>query len=286
MSWHGNSVGHSLAARGIKVKSKGAAKIGRTVVLHLKNEGSLLDGSGIQTNSLLSRGVEAPEGAEKIKRPGNPNVGLETWQDYVKLADTKLNEVEERFPKDPERDNYIKHIKGMKKMWESRKGDFTLEEYKKLVEHEKQLSKSLSKLIKKYPSSISLENRKFPTVQKGANAYGFTLDKKGKYSAVMLGSKKAGLVGVVPSKVDSKSGNALIVILPEFRGRGLIGPVYKKLVEKHNLNELQASIDKSNKASLKAHKKLGFKPVDKEREKFLRKNNFIGPDEVRWRKSY
>jgi len=58
------------------------------------------------------------------------------------------------------------------------------------------------------------------------------------------------------------------------------------LAKKHNLNSLWATIDTSNKASIKAHLKAGFKYFPKEEIKKCQKLGFMEPKETRLYKNY
>lgn len=56
-----------------------------------------------------------------------------------------------------------------------------------------------------------------------------------------------------------------IVILKQFRGKGILKEVYKLFVRQYSLKELWATIRKSNERSISAHLKIGFKYFPQDR---------------------
>lgn len=104
-------------------------------------------------------------------------------------------------------------------------------------------------------------------------------DPKGFYQIISYNNKKAGVVGVIPSKF----GHAFfqIVIDPKFRGKGILKSAAELISDKANITHLDATINKSNIISIKAHLKAGFKPLDEHREKILRDQGFLKSDDIR-----
>jgi RimJ/RimL family protein N-acetyltransferase len=80
--------------------------------------------------------------------------------------------------------------------------------------------------------------------------------------------KKQGVVGYYPLQ----SGNFFqIGIHSNYRGQGLLSQAAAALAKEYNLNELLATIDESNVASIKAHLKAGFTPLPQEQEEQYKK---------------
>ena len=68
-----------------------------------------------------------------------------------------------------------------------------------------------------------------------------------------------GFIGYIPTKHDILTGFVQVIILPKWRGKGLLKKAQSILVKKHHLKYLWATIYIKNIISLKAHLKLGFK---------------------------
>lgn len=109
---------------------------------------------------------------------------------------------------------------------------------------------------------------------------------EGKYYTLVSKRKKIGIIGFTPVKNTKEEGFIQIVLLKEFRGNGLVEEAETKLAKKCKLKKLYATIEKDNLASTKAHKKIGFKLLPKERLKELRKKGFLGEKENRLSKIF
>jgi len=101
------------------------------------------------------------------------------------------------------------------------------------------------------------------------------------YHTVYVDGLPVGVAGVVPSRTLSEAGFMQIVLTPDWRGKGLIGPIYDQLADWHNLQTLYATIKIDNKISLLAHRKIGFHPLSDAKIADLRKRHLLKPDEIR-----
>ncbi|VVB80242.1 Acetyltransferase (GNAT) domain protein [uncultured archaeon] len=110
--------------------------------------------------------------------------------------------------------------------------------------------------------------------------------KEGKYYTLFFNTRKIGVVGFTPVKNTKEDGFVQIVLLKEFRGKGLVEEAEMKLVKRCKLRKLYATIQKNNLASIKAHKKIGFKILPKEKIEELREKSFLKPDQVRLEKVF
>lgn len=90
------------------------------------------------------------------------------------------------------------------------------------------------------------------------------------YTAVMNG-KKIATVGFV----KYANNYFQIAIHQDYRGKGLVKDLSDTLVKKHKILKLHATIMKTNIASMKAHKKAGFRELTKEEYGLYRKNRWL-----------
>ena len=104
------------------------------------------------------------------------------------------------------------------------------------------------------------------------------------YHTVYVEGQPIGIAGVIPSKKLPDTAFMQIVLTPDWRGKGLIEPVYEKLTELHDLKTLYATIDNDNKNSQLAHKKLGFKPLSDDKIADLRARGLLASDAIRLEK--
>ena len=111
----------------------------------------------------------------------------------------------------------------------------------------------------------------------------FTSEKY--YHTVLVEGENAGVVGFVPSRTLPDTGFVQIVLVPAYRGKGLIGKIYDRMIELHSLKTLYATIDKSNTSSIKAHEKIGFKLLPEEELERLRTMGLLQAYEVRLEKN-
>lgn len=106
------------------------------------------------------------------------------------------------------------------------------------------------------------------------------------YHTVMVDGEPAGIVGYIPSNFMPDTGFVQIVLNHAYRGKGLIGKIYDRLIELHSLKTLYATIEKSNTASIKAHDKIGFKLVPEEEMAKLREKGLLQENEIRLKKEF
>jgi len=104
-------------------------------------------------------------------------------------------------------------------------------------------------------------------------------------------------VGFISLNLPLKKGYKVyfdIWVRPDFRGKGYAQLMYrtvegyiKNVLKKIGHKCIYATVHKNNTPSLRALKKLGFKPVSKEVERHLRfRRRTLGPNEVRVVKCY
>lgn len=106
------------------------------------------------------------------------------------------------------------------------------------------------------------------------------------FHTILVDGLRAGVVGYLPPRnvLLDDAGFVQIVLAPEFRGRGLIGPIYELLAERHGLKTLYGTVTKKNTLSLRAHEKIGFRLLSEEKMADLRRRGLLGEDEVRLEK--
>ncbi|MFA4952628.1 MAG: GNAT family N-acetyltransferase [Candidatus Pacearchaeota archaeon] len=131
----------------------------------------------------------------------------------------------------------------------------------------------LKKFDKEFYESIS-DNKKLP------------LDTRATYYTVIVDNKKIGIIGFIPARFPAHAGFVQIILALEFRGKGLVKQAEDLLVKKYKIKTLFATIKKSNSASIKAHKKIGFEEISKEQINNLREKGFLKDDEIRLVKNY
>lgn len=100
------------------------------------------------------------------------------------------------------------------------------------------------------------------------------------FHTIYQDNQKVGIIGII------KYNFIQIVLKKEFRGKNLLGPLYDLIVQKYNLDKLQASIDLLNIISIKAHKKIGFTEINKEELIRLKNLKLLKPNQTRLTKTY
>lgn len=104
------------------------------------------------------------------------------------------------------------------------------------------------------------------------------------YHTVYVDGQPIGVVGLIVSKKLPDTAFTQIVLEPDWRGKGLIGPIYDQLADRHDLRTLYATIDKDNYSSQLAHEKIGFKLLPEEKLVDLRKRGLLDEDKLRFEK--
>ncbi len=77
---------------------------------------------------------------------------------------------------------------------------------------------------------------------------------------IYFNDEPCGFIGAIPHE---NYAFVQIVILPKYRGKGILELSYKELIKKYKFKTLFATIYKSNIQSIKAHMKIGFKELSK-----------------------
>lgn len=106
------------------------------------------------------------------------------------------------------------------------------------------------------------------------------------YHVIVVGGKKVGIVGFVEPKtpVKERVGFIQVILLPEFRGKGLLEKAENLLIKRYGLKIVWAKIKKSNQSSYKSHLRAGFKETSKLEQQRLRRDGFLKSDEIRLEK--
>lgn len=112
------------------------------------------------------------------------------------------------------------------------------------------------------------------------------LSDSGIYYTILYHDKKVGIVGYIPAKFPEHSGFIQIVLVPDFRGKGIVEMAENLLAEKHSLKILFATVKKDNISSIRAHQNIGFKILDNKKLRELRNKGFLKEDEIRLEKIY
>lgn len=112
-----------------------------------------------------------------------------------------------------------------------------------------------------------------------------TFNSEKYYHTVFVEGENAGIVGFVPSQTLPDTGFVQIVLAPAYRGKGLVGKIYDRMIELHGLKTLYATIDKTNTTSIHAHEKIGFKILPEEELNDLRNQGLLEPYEIRMKRA-
>lgn len=109
---------------------------------------------------------------------------------------------------------------------------------------------------------------------------------EGKYQIISLQEKNIGIVDFTPVKNSKEEGFIQIILLKKYLGRGFVEKAETELVNKYSLKKLYATIEMDNLASIKTHKRIGFKLLSERRLNKLRKIGLLGKKEYRFVKNY
>lgn len=107
---------------------------------------------------------------------------------------------------------------------------------------------------------------------------------EGTYYTIMFNGHKAGVIGF---KIKEKGKYFLkIGIHQDFRGQGIFEKALKLLVKKHRIKKIYSTAAMANIASVKAHKKIGFKLIPKNQEKLLKEKGLLLKRNIRFVKTF
>jgi len=96
---------------------------------------------------------------------------------------------------------------------------------------------------------------------------------EGIHYTIICAGRKAGVIGY---KVKESGKNFLkIGIHQDFRGQGIFEKALKLLVKEHGIRKIYSTIAQANIASIKAHKKIGFRMIPKWKEVCLREEGLL-----------
>lgn len=105
--------------------------------------------------------------------------------------------------------------------------------------------------------------------------------KRGQYHILMLNKEKVGIAGVITNPKHKEFGFFQIYIEKSYRGKNLLKKAAELIYKKYKLKSLIATIKKYNKASIKAHLKAGFIPVEDIAQADLIERGYQKKDEIR-----
>jgi len=91
---------------------------------------------------------------------------------------------------------------------------------------------------------------------------------EGTYYTILVDGKKAGVIGFKVE--DNKKYGLKIGIHQDYRGQGVFGLALDLLARTHNINRMYSEVAIANKASVKAHQKIGFKRLSPKQENLLK----------------
>ena len=95
----------------------------------------------------------------------------------------------------------------------------------------------------------------------------------GTYYTILVDGKKAGVIGF---KVENdKKYDLKIGIHQDFRGQGVFRIALDLLVRKHKIDKMYSEVAIANKASVKAHQKIGFKHISQKQENILKQKGLV-----------
>ena len=107
---------------------------------------------------------------------------------------------------------------------------------------------------------------------------------EGVYYTIMSDGLKAGVIGF---KIKESGKNFLkIGIHQDFRGQGVFEKSLKLLAKKHKIKKIYSTVAEANIASVRAHKKIGFKLIPRSQEKILKEKGLLLKRNVRFVKTF
>ena len=110
----------------------------------------------------------------------------------------------------------------------------------------------------------------------------FFNSKRSFYHTMLLNDKtKVGIAGVILNPKHKEFGFFQIYIVKSYRGKNLLLQAAKLIFKKYKLKSLIATIKKNNQASIKAHLKIGFIPVDEIKHADIIERGYQKKDEIR-----
>lgn len=94
-------------------------------------------------------------------------------------------------------------------------------------------------------------------------------------------------VGVIGFKIKENNNYFLKVgIHQDFRGKGIFEKALLMLAKRHKIKRIYSTVAKANVASVKAHKKLGFRHISKTKEAKLKEQGLLLKRNIRLVKSF
>jgi len=99
-------------------------------------------------------------------------------------------------------------------------------------------------------------------------------------------NKKVGVIGFFLTKTKARNYFLKIGIHQNFRGRNLFKKALYLLVKKHKINKIYATIALTNKKSISAHRKLGFRKIPSWKEEDLKTKGYLLKQNIRMVKSW
>ena len=107
--------------------------------------------------------------------------------------------------------------------------------------------------------------------------------KKNHYYTLICNGKKVAIAGLL---LEHNTPFFQIAIHQNYRGQDLLQTCSDLIVDKHNLDILNATIEHNNISSIKAHKKVGFEMYHKQKIDWLIKNKKLEEGQIRMFKKY
>jgi len=107
--------------------------------------------------------------------------------------------------------------------------------------------------------------------------------EEGTFYTITCGNKKCGVIGFITKGTHNHF--LKIGIHQNFRGLGIFEKALNLLARKHNLKKIYSTIAQANVASVKAHKKIGFRRIPIHVEERLKAGGFLLKRNIRLVKS-
>jgi len=95
----------------------------------------------------------------------------------------------------------------------------------------------------------------------------------GVFYTIVFDGKKAGVIGF--KQKENGKHFLKIGIHQNFRGKGVFQKALLLLVKRHKIKKVYSTVALANTASIKAHRKLGFRKIPKSYEEKLKKSGLL-----------